>query len=342
VPDLRLPQRSLRLIAGATAIVGVVLGGAAASLSNTAAPATTTGGPIADAAPVGAAASTAESAPLAPPLPLQVGAGADVLVLGDSLAVALYPYLGAQMPDRRVTYAAQEGRATAWAATRLSEELRRGGVPRVLVVSSGTNDGSDADVFRSNAERVLNRAGEDRCVVWLTVHVPDEETSSAINAEIDRLGERNNVAVADWADAVEQNPGLLIGDGVHATAAGLQVRAELIVDAVHRCSPYDPDAPPPAYVPPPTDTRMPAGTTGPQATSAPATGSAESAGSPPAGPSGSSTEGTPSESATGGSGSATSSAAPAPGTSAPGTSAASSSASGTAGQSIKASPAAGG
>ncbi len=322
MPDLRLSRRSLRLIAGATAIVGIVLGGAAASLSSTAAPAAISGGDIEEAAPVAAGGASDPSAASASPLPLQVGAGADVLVLGDSLAVALYPYLGTQMPDRRVTYAAQEGRATAWAATRLAEELRRGGVPRVVVVSSGTNDGGDAEAFRGNAERLLDRAGADRCVVWLTVHVPDEEARAGINAQIQRLGERDNVAIADWAGAVAQNPNLLIGDRVHATAAGLQVRAELIADAVHRCSPFDPDAPPPAYVPPPTDTRMPGGTSGSGWSSTPATGSAESAGSPQPSPSGSSDAGTPSESETGGSGTATPSASapastPAPSTSAP-------------------------
>jgi lysophospholipase L1-like esterase len=305
MPDLL--ARGVRLLAGVTVMVALVLGGAAVSLSNTTdaepAPGPATGE---EAIEVDTTAGAPDQAPDSPPLPLQVGSGADVLVLGDSLAVALYPYLGPQLPDRRVTYAAQEGRATSWAATRLAEELRSGGVPPVIVVSSGTNDGSDADLFRSNAERVLERAGAGRCVVWLTVHVPNEEARSAINAEIERLGERDNVAIADWATAVESEPSLLIGDRVHATRAGLQVRSELIAEAVHRCSPYDPDAPPPAYVPPPTDTRMPASTGGWESTSTP---SSPTATSTPQAPSESAT---PTESPSGETESASTSTEPSP------------------------------
>jgi len=289
--------RILRLLAGVTVMVALVLSGAAVSLSSTTTaepePGAATGG---EAIEVDTANDAAAESPGPEALQLQVGAGADVLVLGDSLAVALYPYLGPQLPDRRVTYAAQEGRATGWAATRLAEELRNGDVPKVLVVSSGTNDGGDADAFRANAARVLERAGSDRCVVWLTVHVPDVDASRAINAEIDKLGQRDNVAIADWATVVQSDSSLLIGDGVHATRAGLQVRAELIADAVHRCSPYDPDAPPPAYVPPPTDTRMPASTTGPDTTGAPASSASEPVSSPTT-PTESSGAATPSESA---------------------------------------------
>src|SRR5207342_1980572 len=96
----------------------------------------------------------------------------DVLVLGDSLTLSTYPWLADLMPDRYVSWAAQVGRTTLQARQALEAVASDGGLPPVIIVSSGTNDLSSASVG-AEAGRILAIAGPDRCVVWADVVRPE-------------------------------------------------------------------------------------------------------------------------------------------------------------------------
>ena len=78
----------------------------------------------------------------AAPLPAMLPAAAPVLVLGDSLALGLYPYLASRLTDRRIEYVAKVGSSTTWARTQLERRAKSSALPPVLVVSAGTNDSS--------------------------------------------------------------------------------------------------------------------------------------------------------------------------------------------------------
>jgi len=178
------------------------------------------------------------------PLPAMLPAAAPVLVLGDSLALGLYPYLASRLPDRRIEYDAVVGTSTAWARNALERRLNRSTAPPVLVVSAGTNDSSaNVATWRHEVERVLTLAGPDRCVVWTTIARPksrggDPKAFNRVLAELDE--ERDNLTVVDWAALVEDNTGWLTDDGVHGTNAGMVGRARAIAEAVFACSPLDP------------------------------------------------------------------------------------------------------
>ena len=179
-----------------------------------------------------------------PVMPAMLPAAAPVLVLGDSLALGLYPYLASRLTDRRIEYVAQVGSSTTWARTQLERRAKGSALPPVLVVSAGTNDSVDTlATWRREVERVLTLAGPDRCVVWLTIARPKSRGGdpAPFNRALSTLdGERANLAVVDWAAQVRRHPDWLIGDGVHGTLAGMTGRAQAVADAVFACSPLDP------------------------------------------------------------------------------------------------------
>ena len=178
------------------------------------------------------------------PLPAMLPAAAPVLVLGDSLALGLYPYLASRLTDRRIEYVARVGSSTTWARTQLERRAKLSALPPVLVVSAGTNDSVNTlATWRREVERVLTVAGPDRCVVWLTIARPksrggDPAPFNRALAALDR--DRANLAVVDWAALVRRHPDWLVGDGVHGTLAGMAGRAQAVADAVFACSPLDP------------------------------------------------------------------------------------------------------
>jgi hypothetical protein len=176
-----------------------------------------------------------------PPLP----AGRDVLMLGDSLALDLYPWLADLLPDRYVAYNAVVGRDTPTSLDALRQLAAQGDVPPVVLVSLGTND-LDAGSFRRAAESLLTTLGPDRCVVWSDVVRPDSIGGGAtpINDVIDELaGTHSNVRVFRWSALVAQHPDWLSGDGIHPGQDGAQARAQGFADAALACSPLDASAP---------------------------------------------------------------------------------------------------
>ncbi len=137
-------------------------------------------------------------------------ASADTLVLGDSLALSVYPWLADLLPDRYVTYEAEVGRASAEAASKLE---RLSSVPEVVIVSSGTNDATAADV-EDAATRIIAAAGPSRCVVWVDVVRPDGDYDSAdeINAGIARAAAgHDNVSILRWSELIDCAPGVDVG-----------------------------------------------------------------------------------------------------------------------------------
>lgn len=207
---------------------------AAASLGPGKSPGTTV------AATSAAAASTTAGALVAP--------GANVLVVGDSLALDLDPGLATALPDRSVRVVAQVGRGTAAILGALRNYARLAPLPPVLVVSAGTNDGAPAmDTFRSQVDDVLALAGPRRCVLWPTVYRRADVRADDVsfNAVLAQAAQRTaTLRVVDWVGTVNAHPDWLISDGVHPTTRGLQARVELVADADRACSPPQPGARP--------------------------------------------------------------------------------------------------
>ena len=190
--------------------------------------------------------SPAPSASVASPSPTTTptrAASQPTLILGDSLALVVYPYLARMLPDRYVSYLAEVGRSTAHTYKALQAQTD---IPPVVIVSSGTNDQMTADVA-TGAPAILDALGPTRCVVWVDVVRPDSygDPATQVNAAIDAaVVGRSNVTVLRWSRMVAAHPDYLAHDGIHPTEAGTKARAEAFAAAAARCSPIDPSAPP--------------------------------------------------------------------------------------------------
>jgi len=160
-----------------------------------------------------------------------------VLVVGDSLAVGAREPLAAALPGWRIATSAETGRHTS---DGVAEITGTGTLPRVLVVSLGTNDDPSAvETFTGYVQAVLNAAGPGGCVVWPNIVRPPYNGVSyaGYNRALARLSAANpNLFVVDWAGMIDSNPGWLASDGVHATPTGYASRGQAIAQAVQACT----------------------------------------------------------------------------------------------------------
>lgn len=151
-----------------------------------------------------------------------------VYVQGDSLTVGAGPYLQRTLRGdvKRVSVDAQVGRFTATGMHRLAQSGSARG-SKVWVVALGTNDGPDPRALKRHVTRSLRLAGPRRDVIWLTVERPGGY--GRVNRMLRQMDRGNDrLHVVDWAGYVHKHPSALAGDGVHATARGYQVRANMI------------------------------------------------------------------------------------------------------------------
>jgi lysophospholipase L1-like esterase len=158
-----------------------------------------------------------------------------VTLIGDSLNVGIEPYLGQALPRWRVVADDQVGRTTPEGIAAL--EAGQPALSSYVVVSLGTNDGTDVAAFRANVARVLTLAGPDRCVIWATVW-RDGKPDDAFNDVLRAAAEANKrLRLVAWAEMVDQEPGLLAADHLHGNGAGYEKRAEAVAEAVESCAP---------------------------------------------------------------------------------------------------------
>jgi lysophospholipase L1-like esterase len=160
--------------------------------------------------------------------------GRTVLVVGDSLAVGVEPFLASMLPYRTVEWNAVSGRTTPQGIVALRTTLRRV-TPQTLVISLGTNDGPSPARFRNRIDRVLAAAPAGACVVWATViRAKRKGPYAALNATLRAEARvRRNLVLVDWERAVASGR-VALPDGVHPDAAGFRYRSRLIAAAVHR------------------------------------------------------------------------------------------------------------
>jgi hypothetical protein len=160
-----------------------------------------------------------------------------VFDVGDSLSVGTAPYLDRRLAGTELEHRNEVGlRATEAAAIVAGEAA----LPRVLVVSAGTNDDPRVvAAFARSVSRILGAAGAGRCVVWSTIVRPPRAGASyaGLNRVLHRAAARNaSLVLVDWVGMVRRNPAWLARDGAHSGAAGYRARAAAIAAAVEtRC-----------------------------------------------------------------------------------------------------------
>jgi lysophospholipase L1-like esterase len=158
-------------------------------------------------------------------------ASAPVLVVGDSLAVGLKPYLGGLLGEH-VAWDAKSGRTTPQGLVALRTALQTVR-PATVVVSLGTNDGPDPTRFTSRIDRALAAIGSHACVVWSNIFRPARKGPYvALNGALEQEAARvSRLHLVDWNGAVTRKA-VALPDGLHPDAAGFAYRARMIARTV--------------------------------------------------------------------------------------------------------------
>jgi len=163
-----------------------------------------------------------------------VAGDADVLVVGDSLAVGTLPYLGPLLGGSNIVAAAKNGITTPQGMKLVRRELRLV-TPKTVIISLGTNDGSDPRRFADRVRRTMSLLPENACVVWSTIFRPKRKGDyRGLNRVLYQAKRRDRrIVVVNWEYAVNVGA-VILPDGLHADAAGYQYRSSMIAAAIER------------------------------------------------------------------------------------------------------------
>ena len=179
------------------------------------------------------------------PRPYDIEPSHLVVVVGDSLIRNGMPELEQALRNKgfRAVFVCWGGKTTRWGIEQADTMREMGLLPRCLVVNLGTNDvkneAASADELRRRLA-VLLRATRDIPHVLLVDLWANTAIAPSTMAGIADTVTSYPMAAADagtgtvitWSDQARSRPDLVGPDGVHDSAAGEQVRAELVADAV--------------------------------------------------------------------------------------------------------------
>ena len=184
----------------------------------------------------------------APPttVPPTVAPGpADVVVIGDSLALSADDEIATALRlagVEIVAFDAMENRRTARdlddlpSGATAAEQLAATHQPDAWVIALGTNDvggQAEPDDFRADVRALLGALPVGARVIWLDMWIEDRlEGSRELNTVLRRVADtRGNMTVVDWFQFGD-DPGIVRDDGVHLTDAGQRAFAAQIAAAL--------------------------------------------------------------------------------------------------------------
>lgn len=174
-----------------------------------------------------------------------------VCMFGDSIAVQDGKALATKLMSRTGASLAVHnwsGRPTTPAVDALENWAIKYGLPRRILMATGTNDIFNPPVFAAQVDRTMRIVGSNRKVIWVNtqisrtaksaaIQVADQRNSAWINSQIhDAEKKYPNLDIVRWAEYLAAKPSRLtqlLTSGVHTTVpAGQDARNDLIVDAL--------------------------------------------------------------------------------------------------------------
>jgi lysophospholipase L1-like esterase len=157
----------------------------------------------------------------------------DVLVVGDSLAVGTEPYLAPMLPGRNIVTAIKSGITTPIGMEYIRRKLQDI-TPQTVVISLGSNDGSDPHRFADRLRRTMELLPDDSCVIWATIIRPARKGAyRGLNRVLNQARRDDpRIVLIDWQHAVTQGS-VFLPDALHPDAAGFRYRAEMIANAIN-------------------------------------------------------------------------------------------------------------
>ena len=171
---------------------------------------------------------------IAVPAAAQAEMPSPVLVVGDSLAVGMRPYLGTMLGSSEVVWDARSGRTTPEGLVRLRARLREV-APQTVVISLGTNDGPDPHRFAERIQRALDAIPASACIVWTDINRPPRKGRyHGLNRVLEQAAQQDpRMVLVHWDRAVLHRS-VSLPDGLHPDAAGFQFRSRMIAGAIAR------------------------------------------------------------------------------------------------------------
>jgi lysophospholipase L1-like esterase len=157
-----------------------------------------------------------------------------VLVVGDSLAVGMKPYLGGLLGASEVVWDARSGRTTPEGVIHLRARLRQV-TPQTVVISLGTNDGPDPARFASRIRSALEAIPPSACIVWTDINRPPRKGRyHGLNRVLEQAAARDpRMVLVHWDRAVLHHS-VSLPDGLHPDAAGFEYRSRMVAGAIAR------------------------------------------------------------------------------------------------------------
>ena len=159
---------------------------------------------------------------------------AQVLIVGDSLAVGMRPFLSEMITDRHLTFDVRNGWTTPQGMEALRSDLQQY-APQTVVINLGTNDGSDPLIFASRIRRILRAVPARSCIVWPSIRRPPRKGAYKELNRVLRDAARHDprLTVIAWDRMVAKGT-VSMRDGIHPTTEGYRFRAWVTAAAVRR------------------------------------------------------------------------------------------------------------
>ncbi|MFD7154187.1 hypothetical protein ACFV9C_06305 [Kribbella sp. NPDC059898] len=173
-----------------------------------------------------------------------------VCMFGDSIAVQDGKALASKLLSRGISLAVHNwsGRPTMPAVDALENWALKYGLPRRILMATGTNDIFNPPVFAAQVDRTMRIVGSNRKVVWVNtqisrtaksaaIQVADQRNSAWINSQLhDAEKKYPNLDLVRWAEYLAAKPSRLtqlLREGVHTTVpAGQDARNDLMVQGL--------------------------------------------------------------------------------------------------------------
>jgi hypothetical protein len=174
-----------------------------------------------------------------------------VFMFGDSIAVQDGKSLAIRLAGRTGDSLAVHnwsGRPTTPAVDALQDWATKYGMPRRILMATGTNDVFNPPVVTAQINRTMSIVGPNRTVIWVNtqmcrtgrtaaMQIADQRNSAWINLQLaDAQRRYPNLRIVHWAEYLAAKPTRLtayLSDGVHTTVPyGQDARNELITQAL--------------------------------------------------------------------------------------------------------------
>ncbi|WP_167218061.1 hypothetical protein [Kribbella shirazensis] len=174
-----------------------------------------------------------------------------VFMFGDSISVQDGKSLAIRLLNRDGSQLAVHNwssRPTSGAVDALQQWASTYGLPRRILMASGSNDIFDPPKFAAQVARAVSIVGQNRILYWVniqvvrksvtsTVQLADQRNSSWLNMQLyDAQEKYPNLRIVRWAEWLWVKPYRLLNylrDGVHPTVPlGQDARNELIVQSL--------------------------------------------------------------------------------------------------------------